>query len=282
MLAGSAIALLVVLAALFGDWFSVHALGQDPHTLDYLVINQPPSGHHLLGTTGSGEDVLAQTIAGARGSLVVGLVSALISTALGILFGVCAGFFGGVADTVLNFITNLFIVMPVFALTLIVAGYLNNTGTMTIALIIGVFGWAGGARSLRAQTMSLRGRDHVQAMRMLGESRTRLVFSEVLPRLYPLISAMFLHAVIGGVLAEAGLAFLGVSSPNTISWGTMIQNAQNQNAIINGLWWWFLPPGFCIAALGTATGLINFGIDEIANPRLGAARRAAQQAVKAA
>lgn len=118
--------------------------------------------------------------------------------------------------------------------------------------------------------MSLRNRDFTQAARMLGESRLRLVFVEVFPLLSGWVFAMFLHAIIGGVLAEAGLAFLGVSDPGNPSWGTMIQSAQEQNAILNGQWWWFLPPGFCIAALGTSTGLINFGIDEIANPRLAA------------
>lgn len=205
--------------------------------------------------------------------LAAGGVSAVIGTGLAIAFGVTAGFFGGWVDTVLNFVTNLFIVMPVFALTLVVAGNVENISALSVAVIIGVFGWAGGARTLRAQTMSLRNRDFTHAARMLGESRLRLIFAEVFPLLSGWVFAMFLHAIIGGVLAEAGLAFLGVSDLNNPSWGTMIQSAQEQNAILYGQWWWFLPPGFCIAALGTATGLINFGIDEIADPRLAAGRR---------
>ncbi|MFJ4837496.1 MULTISPECIES: ABC transporter permease [unclassified Streptomyces] len=270
--AGAAIFALCVLGAVLGPWFTTHVLGSDPNTLDYLEVNKPPSTGHLLGTTASGEDVLAQVIAGSRGSLLVGVVSALIGTGLAIVFGVTAGFFGGWVDTVLNFVTNLFIVMPVFALTLVVAGYAENISAPAIAVIVGVFGWAGGARTLRAQTLSLRNRDFAHAARMLGESRLRMVFVEVFPLLSGWVFAMFLHALIGGVLAEAGLAFLGVSDLNNPSWGTMIQNAQEQNAILNGQWWWFVPPGLCIAALGTATGLINFGIDEIANPRLADAR----------
>lgn len=271
--AGLVIFGLCVLAALLGPWFNESVLGKNPTSLDYLAVSQGPSATSPLGTTASGEDVLAQVVAGARGSLLVGLVSALIGTTLAIGFGVTAGFFGGWADTALNFVTNLFIVMPVFALTLVVAGYVENISALSIALIIGVFGWAGGARTLRAQTMSLRNRDFTSAARMLGESRLRLVFVEVFPLLSGWVFAMFLHAIIGGVLAEAGLAFLGVSDLSNPSWGTMIQSAQEQNAILNGQWWWFLPPGFCIAALGTATGLINFGIDEIANPRLATGRR---------
>jgi peptide/nickel transport system permease protein len=270
---GLAIFALFTIAAFFGPWFDRHVLGYDAAALNYYAIGRPPSTTHLLGTTSTGQDVLAQLIAGSRNSLLVGVLAALVGTALAILFGVTAGFFGGAVGMVLNFVTNLFIVMPVFALTLVVAGYVEGTGPVVIALVIGVFGWAGGARSLRAQTMSLRNRDFTMAMRMLGESRLRLIFVDVFPQLSGWVSAMFLHGVIGGVLAEAGLAFLGISNPGTISWGTMIQNAQQQNAILNGQLWWFIPPGLCIAAIGTAVGLINFGVDEIANPKLRSARR---------
>ncbi|HEX3813163.1 MAG TPA: ABC transporter permease [Mycobacteriales bacterium] len=270
---GLGIIVLFTLAAIFGPWFNGTVVGYNAKALNYLAIGQGPGAHHLLGTTSTGQDVLAQLIAGSRNSLLVGVVAAVVGTTLSILFGVTAGFFGKGVDTVLNFITNLFIIMPVFPLTLVVAGYLQGTGPLTIALIIGVFGWAGGARSLRAQTMSLRNRDFTMAMRMLGENRIRLIFVEVFPQLSGWVSAMFLHGIIGGVLAEAGLAFLGISNPDTVSWGTMIENAQQQNAILNGQWWWFIPPGICIAAIGTATGLINFGVDEIANPKLRSARR---------
>ncbi len=270
---GLAIFLVFAFAAIFGPWIDHSLLGRDAKALNYLAVSQSPNGQHLLGTTSTGQDVLAQVIVGARDSLLVGLLAAVIGTALAILFGVTAGFFGKGVDTILNFVTNLFIVLPIFPLTLVVAGYLQGTGPVTIALIIGVFGWAGGARTLRAQTMTLRNRDFTVAMKMLGESKRRLIFVEVFPQLSGWVSAMFLHGIIGGVLAEAGLAFLGISNPDTVSWGTMIQNAQQQNAILNGQWWWFVPPGLCIAAIGTAVGLINFGIDEVASPRLRSARR---------
>lgn len=270
---GLAIVTVFALAAIFGPWFNSAVLGYNAEEINYLAIGQSPNGDHLLGTTSTGQDVLAQAIVGSRDSLVVGVIAALIGTTLAIIFGVTAGFFGKTVDMFLNFITNLFIVMPIFPLTLVVAGYLEGTGPLVIALIIGVFGWAGGARTLRAQTLSLRNRDFTVAMRMLGEGRLRLMFVEVFPQLSGWVSAMFLHGVIGGVLAEAGLAFLGISNPDTVSWGTMIQHAQQQNAILNGQWWWFVPPGLCIAAIGTATGLINFGIDELASPALRSSQR---------
>jgi len=265
---GLAVLGLFVLLAIFGPM-----LGGDPRANDISAIAAPPSSDHLLGTTQFGQDVLAQTIAGARGSMLVGILAAAIGTLIAIAVGVPAGYFGGAVDNGLNFLTNLFLVMPVLPLILIVAGYVQGTGLWVIALIIGLFGWSGGARTLRAQAMSLSNRDFVLAMRMLGEPHRRLIFAEVLPHLSGWISAMFLHGMIGGVMAEAGLAFLGISDSGSISWGTMIQSAQQQSAVLRGLWWWFVSPGLCIALIGTAATLVNFGVDELANPKLRLARR---------
>lgn len=261
-----------VLLALLGPML-LSALGLDARANDISAIAAPPSAAHPLGTTQFGQDVLAQVIEGARGSMFVGFLGAAIGTAIAIVVGVPAGYFGGTTGNLLNFLTNIFLVMPVLPLIFVVAGYLQGTGLVMIAIIIGVFGWAGGARTLRAQAMSVRNRDFVQAMRMLGEPHRRLIFVEVLPHLYGWIASMFLGGLIGAVMAEAGLAFLGVSDSSAISWGTMIQAAQQQSAVLRGLWWWFVPPGLCIALVGTAAALINFGVDELANPKLRAASR---------
>jgi peptide/nickel transport system permease protein len=278
---GLAVLAVFILLAIFGPAL-VHALGLDPRAIDLAALGTGPDRQHLLGTTQHGQDVLAQTIIGARGSMLVGFLAATIGTLLAIAFGVTAGYFGRGVDAGLNFVTNLFLVMPVLPLILVVAGYLQGTGQLTIALVVGVFGWAGGARTLRAQTMSVRNRDFVQAMRMLGEPHRRLIVFEVLPHLAGWIASMYLHAVIGGVLAEAGLAFLGISDASAISWGTMIQAAQQQSAVLRGLWWWFVPPGLCIALIGTAATLVNFGIDELANPKLRRPRRAVMRRARLA
>lgn len=256
------------LLAVFGPWLTEHVLGVDPRDNDISAIAAPPGGDHVLGTTQFGQDVLAQTIAGARGSLFVGVLAAAIGTALAIAVGVTSGYFGGAVDNVLNLVTNIVLVLPGLPLLLIIAGYLQGTGLWVIALVIGLLGWPGGARTLRAQSMSVASRDFLVAMRMLGEKRRRLVFFEVLPHLSGLIASMFLHAMIGGIMAEAGLAFLGITDSAAVSWGTMIQAAQQQSAVLRGLWWWFVPPGLCIALIGTAAALVNFGVDELANPKL--------------
>lgn len=265
--------------AVFGPWLTEHVVGIDPRANDITAIAAPPGGDHLLGTTQFGQDVLAQVIAGARGSLFVGVLAAAIGTALAIGVGVTSGYFGGAVDNVLNLATNIVLVLPGLPLLLIIAGYLQGTGLWVIALVIGLLGWPGGARTLRAQSMSVASRDFLVAMRMLGEKRRRLVFFEVLPHLSGLIASMFLHAMIGGIMAEAGLAFLGITDSSAVSWGTMIQAAQQQSAVLRGLWWWFVPPGLCIALIGTAAALVNFGVDELANPKLRAATRSATKRV---
>lgn len=263
---GLAICAFFGLIAIFGPWLN-DLIGVSERAIDYSAIRSGPSTAHWLGTTAQGQDVLAQLISGTRNSVLVGVIAAVIGVVLAITVGVTAGFFGGRVDAVLSFVTNMFLVMPVLPLILIVAGYVQDTGPIIIALIIGIFGWAPGARTLRAQTLSLRQRDFVMAMRMLGETKARLIFVEVLPHLAGWISAMFLSMVLGGVLAEAGLAFLGISSAENVSWGTIINEAQRV-ALLTGMWWWFVPPGLCITLLGFATGLVNFGIDEVMNPRL--------------
>src|SRR5699024_4251814 len=117
-------------------------------------------------------------------------------------------------------------------------------------------------------TMTRRPRDWAMATKLLGESRWPLIFSEVFPHLLGIVSATFLRAIMAGILAEAGLNFLGVSTGGVISWGTMITNAQNQGALTLGWWWWFLPPRVAIAIIGTATAMVNFGLDEVTNPKL--------------
>lgn len=268
---GLAIFFVYLLVAVLGPLLN-QLLGIAPRSIDFSAISQPPSLRHPLGTTSGGENVLAQVIEGTRGSVFVGVVASLISTAFAILVGVIGGFLGGRADSVSSFLTNLFIVIPTFPLTVVIAGYLQGGGLVMIAIVVGAFGWAAGARTLRSQTLSLRSRDYVTAMKSLGEGTSRLVFVEVLPHLAGWLSAMVLQGMIGAIMAEASLSFLGITSPTAISWGTMIEQANSSGALLSGLWWWFIPPGICIAILGFAVGMINFGIDEVTNPRVKATR----------
>ncbi|MBU3863172.1 ABC transporter permease [Streptomyces sp. 4503] len=264
-----------LLIALIGSWLVSSVLGTDPHRIDYDALGAAPGGEHLLGTTTSGQDVLAQLITGCRGSVAVGLLSGVLAVGVAALVGVTGGFIGGRTDQMLTAVTNIFATLPSFPLMLIVAGYMANVGPVAIALLIGLFEWPVCARYLRAQTLSLRGRDFVQALRMVGESRWRMVLVEIMPHLTGILSSLFLRAVVTGVFTEAGLRFLGIGGGDSVTWGTMIAFAQQQEGVVRGMWWWFAPPGLFIALLGTATALVNFGLDEIGNPVLRHSSRAA-------
>lgn len=247
-----------------------------PHFVDNPSTTGPnayaaPSAAHLLGTTDTGQDVLAQLVDGTNVSLIVGFVASAIATFVAVALGLLSAFLGGVWDEILSTLTNVFLVLPALPLVIVLAGYLHGAGTLVISVVIAVTAWPWTARIMRAQTLSLRRRDYVQAARIAGESTTRIIWFEIVPNEIPLIFAQFLITVLYAILIQAGLAFLGVGSVTTWSWGTMLYWSQNAEALSFGAWWWFVPPGLCLALLGTGLALMNFGVDEIANPRLSAA-----------
>ncbi len=235
-------------------------------------INFPPmlgpSPRHLLGTTANGQDVLSQLIWGARPTLVVGLVTASITTALGLVVGVFGGYVGGWVDEILSTVTNVFLVMPGLPLMIIVAAYITVKGITPIIFVVAVTGWAWGARVLRSQALTLRHQAFVEAAQMSGESRWRIVLTHIVPNMLGIIVANFFGAALYAVLSEAGLEFLGLGNVNTVTWGTMLYWAENDEALLMGLWQWMVLPGLCIALLGTAFGLLNFAVDQVVNPRL--------------
>ncbi|WP_215909165.1 ABC transporter permease [Streptacidiphilus fuscans] len=277
---GAAIIAFFALMALVGPFVVQDGMGLSSTAIDVSNALQPPSSAHLLGTTATGEDVFAQLVVGSRVSLMVALVAGVLSTTLSVLIGVAGGYVGGRVDAVLTAVTNIFLVIPGLPLLIIIAGYVHGRGgPLTVALIIALTSWPWGARQKRAQTLSLRSRDFITAAEMTGESRWGVITRELVPGLAPIISVSFLGAVVGSMFADAGLSFIGLGNINTVSWGSMMYWAQNGSALTIGAWWWFVPPGACIALIGVAAGLINFGIDEISNPRL---RRPPKKAVQRA
>lgn len=265
---GLAILLFFVLVAIFGEFVVRELMGRDPRAVNYDALAQPPSLAFPLGTNRVGNDMLAQVVIGARGSVFVGLISGTIAVVIGVLVGTWSGYSAGLIDKATMAVVNVLMTLPSMAVLFILAGYIRDAGLVMIAVVIGVLAWPGAARVIRAQTLSLRNRDFTAALRGIGESRLRIVVVEIIPHLGGIISAMFLSALVGGIFAESGLAFLGIGNTNGLSWGLIIGQAQKQDALIQGLWWWFLPPGICIALIGFATAMVNFGLDEITNPAL--------------
>lgn len=237
-------------------------------------VPQPPSGAHWLGTTQVQQDIFSQLLAGGRSTILVAFLSGIVATILSVVIGVAAGYLGGLADDLLSMLANFFLVLPALPLLIVVFGFLpssSGSNDLLIGLIISVTGWAWGARVLRAQTLSLRNRDYVESARITGERTWRIIGSEILPNLVPIVASSFLFTVLYAVGTYTAMAFLGLVNPEHWSWGAMLFWAQSSNAEISGYWWWYLPPGLAVAFLGTALALLNFGIDEFINPRLRAA-----------
>jgi peptide/nickel transport system permease protein len=254
---------LYMLFAVIGPWVAPY----DPDARgDQLV--QPPSAEHWFGTTHLGQDVFSQILVGTRAVMVVGLAAGVLATLLSVLIGVTAGYLGGGWDDSLSALSNVFLVIPALPLIIIVTAAVPEGGDTLVALIIGFTSWAWGARILRAQTLSLRRRDYVEASRANGESTWRIIIFEILPNLTAIIASGFVGTVIFAVTSEITLAFIGIGSVSSWNWGTILFWAQSQQALAQGAWWWFVPAGLAIAFLGTALSLINFGIDEFVSPRL--------------
>ncbi|WP_200215730.1 ABC transporter permease [Micromonospora coerulea] len=251
------------LFAVIGPWVAPH--NPDARSGDVL---QPPSTAHWFGTTHLGQDIFSQILVGARSVMVVGLIAGVLATILSILIGVTAGYLGGAADEGLSAMSNVFLVIPALPLIIIVTSIVEQASDTLVALIIGCTSWAWGARVLRAQTLSLRRRDYVEAARATGERTWRIILFEILPNLTAIIASGFVGTVIFAVMSEITLAFIGISSVSSWNWGTILFWAQGQQALAQGAWWWFVPAGLAIALLGTALALINFGIDEFVSPRL--------------
>jgi peptide/nickel transport system permease protein len=253
----------------------------DPNKLAFAPA-LPPSGDHLLGTTALGQDIWAQLVYGTRQSLVIAVVAGFFATVLSVVIGVSAAYLGGIADDILSMITNIFLIIPTFPLIIILATYAGK-GTLTVILVVLVVtGWSYGANQLRAQAMSLRNRDFLESARVRGERRSYIIFAEVLPTMTSLIVANFLGAALYSVLTAAGLQFLGLGDPNSISWGTMLYWAQNQQALQSGMPLWSIAPGLCVALLGVSFALLNYAFDEISNPALRPIRRRRARRVQAA
>jgi peptide/nickel transport system permease protein len=254
---------LIIVVAVFAPLLAPHS-----PTAATFAPYKGPSGTNLLGTTGNGQDVFSQLLYGARVSLLVGLVAGAIATAVAVTLGLIAGYRPGAVDEVIGFLTNLALVIPGIPLMIILAAYLANHSVWTVVLVVALTSWATGARVMRSQTATLRTRDFVTSAVFSGERLPRVVFREILPNMTSLVAASFLAAATAAVLAEASLEFLGLGNPATVSWGTILYSAEQQNAMLTGQWLMVLAPGLAIALLMTSLTLINFGIDALSNPRL--------------
>ena len=219
-------------------------------------VLRPPSGDHLLGTDDMGRDVLANLMAGARISLLIGAVATIISMAIGTLVGISAGYFGGAVDNVLMRLTDFFLVIPWLPLMMVLAAILG-TSIWNIILVIGLTSWAGTARVVRAQTLSVKERQFVERTLSLGAGNWHIMWKHILPNVFPLVFANTVLIAATAITSETTLSFLGLGDTTTASWGMMLHYAFECGATGLGAYWYYLPPGICVIAVVLALSLIH-------------------------
>ncbi len=266
-LAGLIMLLVLVFIALLGPHIA-------PYRPDRFVAQpyQPPSASHLFGTDGLGRDVFSQMVYGTSLSLEIGFVSAIGITLLGTSVGIISGYLGRYVDEILMRVVDVLLVIPSIAFMIFVAVILGP-GLESILLVIILFGWPPMARMIRSQTLSLREREFVESAIVSGTPKRYILFRMIFPNVINLVIANGILAVIYGIIAEVSLAFLGIASTKSYSWGTVLYNAQNEGAIYHGGLLWILAPGIFIAVTGVAITLIARAIGDITDPRYNALGR---------
>lgn len=236
-----------------------------PDDLDLYHVLMPPSGTHWFGTDDLGRDVLTRIIYGARISLKVGFVAVGIAVAIGTVIGLVSGYYSGRLDNILMRFVDIMLCFPTFFLILAVIAFLEQS-IWYIMIIIGLTGWMGVARLVRAEVLSIRERDYVMAVRALGASDTRIIFRHILPNsLSPVLVSATL-GVAGAILTESALSFLGIGvPPPTPSWGNILTAGKEY---IEFAWWLTLYPGLAITVTVLAYYLVGEGIRDALDPRL--------------
>lgn len=228
----------------------------------------PPSAEHWFGTTFFGQDVFTQFVHGLGATFLVGLLGGGLAAIIGITVGFVAGYRGGFVDEILNMLTNIVLVLPTFAVLLIIAAYLSVRGVVVEALFIGLTSWPWAARAIRAQTFSLRSREFVDLAKLSGVPDRRIILKEIAPNMSSYIFLTFILLFGGAILIAATLDFIGLGPTQGTSLGLMLNNAVLWSALPLGIWWWFIPPGLAITIIVGALYVVNVGLDEVFNPRL--------------
>jgi len=228
----------------------------------------PPSPGHPLGVNHLGLDVYSQVIWGTQISLLVGVLSAIVASVIGTAVGLVSGFVGGWLDEVIMRFNDVVLSIPWLVLMIVVAARIGNLDLVGIILVIGLTGWSVTARVIRTQVLSLKERMFVERSKMIGSSNLHTVLRHIFPNAFPLIFANTILTVAVSILSESVLAFLNLSVQNNVSWGKIIAQAYQHNAITIGMSSWIIIPGLCLVFLVFGFYLFGYALDEILNPRL--------------
>jgi peptide/nickel transport system permease protein len=259
----------LVIFTLFVGLVGPLLVSTDPDTVIGGLYDKPGGGlPMLLGTDNEGQSVLANLVYGTRTSLLVGLVAGLIASTIGLVLGLVAGYQGGWLDDAISGLTNVALAIPSIVLVILLGIALNNRSSLSLALIIGITSWPWMARAVRAQSTSIRSREHIDVARLSGASWLSILTRDVLPYLLSYVVMAFVLQVSGAILAEAALSLLGLGPSGTTSLGVMLYWALAWGSIRTGAWWAFLPPTVMLTLIAFSLLLLQSSLDEVFNPRL--------------
>lgn len=260
--------------ALFAPYLAPHDPTERQYQDDGVLISQwmeptfvDSDSDYVLGTTSEGYDIFSQLIYGSRIALLVGLLSALFTAGIGTAVGLIAGYYGGYVDDVLMRIVDFLYGLPLLPSVILLVALLGPS-IWNLLLAIALLQWRSTARVIRSQVLSLRTRPFVKAARVAGASDRHIIIRHLAPNVMPLAFLYGAFAIAWAILTEAGVSFLGMGDPNHISWGVMLESAKSYQALPEGAWWWFIPPGICISLVVISGFLIGRGYEQIVNPEL--------------
>lgn len=252
------------------------AIGSQGLELGSAPFSRPPLERNLLGSDAMGRDVLTFLVHAITPTLTIGLIAGGIGTLLGAVLGLLSGFLRGPVDSVIRTAADVAMNIPGLVVLIVISALIRTTSIELMALVVALFAWPSPTRTIRAQTLSLREQAFVQLARLSGRGEVEIAFKEVLPNLLPYIIAGFVGSVSGGILASVGLQLLGLGPRLTPTLGLMLEESFSAGALVRGLWWWWGAPTAVLCLLFISLFLVSMGLDDIANPRLRRARRAAK------
>lgn len=272
----SVLILLVLLIGLVGPLI----VQTDPNATVGGLYDKPQGfGPLLLGTDNEGQSVIANLVYGTRTSLIVGLLAGTLATIIGLVVGIVAGFRGGLVDNLLSALTNIFLVIPVIIVVVLLSVALDNRSIFTLAFVMGITSWPWLARAVRAQTTSVRTREHIDVALLSGAKFWSILLRDVLPYLLSYVVMAFVLQVSGAILLESTLSMLGLGPSNAVSLGIMLYWAIAWGSVRTGAWWAFVPPTLMLTTISFSLLLLQSSLDEIFNPRLRRGKTKKREAV---
>ena len=257
-LLGLILIVLIALLALFAPLVARY----DPNALNLVDMRKPPSANHWFGTDDLGRDVFARVVYGSRTSLMIGFVPSIISLVLGTALGLMAGFLGKRTDAVIKRLADVVLAFPSLLLAMVVM-YTLGASLLNMFIALSIINWAGTARVVRAQTLSIREKEFVEAARSMGVSRFKIVFRHILPNCLPNLIVLFTLDIPGAIMWESSMSFLGVGDPNAASWGLMVSQGKSYAYMCP---WLILAPGLAILITVMAFNFLGGGLRDAIDP----------------